>query len=194
MNKSERILLKMDIKDDQSFIQLVEEIINSQIRLFSPSVVKIIKIDNWFDQKWLNYSGKSVVHFENTSHPERVALDNIWNEKINIPPFNPNRVIIEKSYRLDEQNEKLKDILLHKWQRSTDNKYRLITDITNNGLFLWYSSGSNANSRGCVMIYLVKDKLVDTWYADFKKSNDWQIVKTRNIDRKIIEKIMVGKG
>jgi len=183
----------MDIEDDQSFIQMVEEIINSQIRLFSPAVVKIIKIDNWFDHKWLNYSGKSVVHFENTFHPDKVALDNTWNEKIRIPPFNPNRVIKEESYRIDTEIEELKDNFLHKWQRSTENKNRLISDITRNGMFIWYSAESNTNGRGCIMIYMSIDGLVNTWYADFKNLNGWQIMKTKNIDRKIIEKIIDEK-
>ena len=68
--------------------------------------IMIIKIKNWYDHKWLNYSGKKIIHFENTLNPDKVALTHDWKENVTLPPFNPNRVLSEQYFRKRETGNK----------------------------------------------------------------------------------------
>ncbi|WP_298508396.1 hypothetical protein [uncultured Kordia sp.] len=49
--------IPFDKTDAEGFKVIVETIIHHLIRSFDPDEVSIIRIKNWFDHKWLNYSG-----------------------------------------------------------------------------------------------------------------------------------------
>ena len=49
--------------DDPRFVELMNAVLKGTIDSSSPHEVWIVQIDNWFDQKWLRFSGKGVVDF-----------------------------------------------------------------------------------------------------------------------------------
>src|SRR5438552_1789981 len=80
--------------DDPEFIAIIQSI---AVRLFKRGdyeEVFIIEIKNWFDHKWLKFSGIGRVPFRHVldSQPQ-VALDEFFQEKITFPPFTPNRIL-----------------------------------------------------------------------------------------------------
>ena len=75
------VKIKKTQDDDQDFITIVESSLNTTIDSVKPEEVYVICIDHSFDHKWLSYSGK----FE--------GLLPIWNKRLTVPAFNPNRVI-----------------------------------------------------------------------------------------------------
>jgi hypothetical protein len=78
--------------DDPSFIDLVNHLTAQLISNFAPEEVWVIEVQNWFDHKWLRYSGKAVVDFpEVLGVGEFGALDAKWQEKLTFPPFSPHR-------------------------------------------------------------------------------------------------------
>ena len=101
--------IKTQEGDAVEFIQQVNSILESMVDDLDIGEVVFVKIRNWFDQKWLNYSGKTIVHFPMRglldSGPEE-ALDCIWMKEITIPPFNPKRVLSSRFVRVKDTGNK----------------------------------------------------------------------------------------
>ena len=109
------------------------------------------------------------------------SLNNEWREKITVPPFNPNRVLSETFFRIKPTKNKMIEKRLHITKESNNNIHNRISSYTKNGIFIWYSSNSELNQKGSLMIYRVQDEKVSTFYASFENNNGWKINQTKNI-------------
>ena len=138
IDKFKQFKVASDLDDSAQFIEIVEKIISGMIIKLEIDEVSIIKIKNWFDHKWLNYSGKGLVHNELTRNSDKIAIDNFWKDKITVPPFTPNRVISEYFYRRKETGNKVFEKLLHTKKRSTDNQNNRIASKSENGLLFGF--------------------------------------------------------
>jgi len=167
--------------DAPDFIKSINKIMFGLIEKFQINEVCLVRIKNWFDHKWLNYSGKSVVQFHGGAGLFDVSLDNEWREKITVPPFNPNRVLSETFFRVKPTENKMFEKPLHTTKDSNDNLHNRISMYTKNGLFVWYSSDTEHNQKGSLMIYRVQDGVVSTFYASFEHNNGWKIKQTKDI-------------
>ena len=47
-------------EDDLKFVSIVSSIIDVLTDEYKPQIIASIQIDNWFDHKWLKFSGKSL--------------------------------------------------------------------------------------------------------------------------------------
>ena len=176
--------------DDPEFIEIVNKIIGALVFQWNIDEIMIIKIKNWFDHKWLNYSGKKLIHFEGTLHPDKVALENDWKERVTFPPFNPNRVISEQYFRKRETGNKQFEKVVHKPQRSTENQLNQVARMTENGLYIWYSSNSKPLLRASLMMYKVQSHELNSWYATVEKRDIWKVSRTKGIDKNEIQGIL----
>ena len=63
--------------DDPAFLTALNGLLANLVDAYRPGEVHFIRIDRWFDHKWLRYSGKGRVGF----HGWRIdtALDAFWN-------------------------------------------------------------------------------------------------------------------
>jgi hypothetical protein len=133
--------------DNSDYVQNVSTVISDRVSKWKPSDLFITKIDNWFDDKWVKFSG-TIMH-----------EISVWREEVTVPPFHPNRVDSSEFYKLEkgdylkQENKKP----LHIRQTSTQNIKREITDFSKDGLFIWYSGNTKTNDKGSVMGYLVKE-------------------------------------
>ncbi|MEP6360801.1 MAG: hypothetical protein ABJ287_00315, partial [Balneola sp.] len=80
------LTIKRQPDDNDQFISRVEVLIEKFILEKKPNSFYLIKIDNWFDKKWLGFSGKIL------------GAVGIAKSDLTIPPFVPNRIIYEKFY------------------------------------------------------------------------------------------------
>tara|TARA_R110000868_G_C10595544_1_gene739977 strand:+ start:46 stop:621 length:576 start_codon:yes stop_codon:yes gene_type:complete len=176
--------IKFDTTDDNGFTEIVKSIITNLILSLNPDEISIVRIKNWFDHKWLNYSGKEIREYD-TGKGAMIpfVLEPFWNKEITIPPFTPNRVLNESFYRLKGKVNPKFEELTHIWQRSMDNKKRLISERTESGLCIWISSNSVANGQGSLMVYQIKDSDILTWYVKIENKNGWKITKAKGIDK-----------
>ncbi len=178
------IKLNFDNTDDSGFVEVIELIIRNLISSLNPNEVSIIRIKNWFDHKWLNYSGKEIRKFDTgTGAMIPFVLEPYWGNKITIPPFNPNRVLNETFYKKKGKGKSKFKEFAHIWQRSTNNKKRLISDKMENGLCIWISTNSGVNEQGSLMVYQIQDSEILTWYVNIQNKNGWKIIKTKGIDK-----------
>lgn len=176
--------IQIEEGDSVEFIHQVNSIMESLIFKYDVGEVVFVKIKNWFDHKWLNFSGKSIVHFPMGSMLDsgrEEALNTSWPKKITIPPFNPKRVVysrfLRSAYSLNERVTKSIQI----GQRSTDNRRRLVADYTQDGLLLWFSSNTKTNQKGSLMVYRSQNESVESWYVSFENINGWRITKAKGI-------------
>ena len=77
-------------QDDGQFIAVVQRCLATVVRDADADAVRVVHIDNWFDKKWLNFSGK------------RSGAIGLHLPEVTIPPFHPNRVLDERVLKRDE--------------------------------------------------------------------------------------------
>lgn len=166
--------------DNLNYILNVENIIQNRINLWKPNEIYITRIDNWFDEKWLNFSGTLL------------SALSIWKGETTIPPFHPNRVEFTKLHVKKKDEYYTKKIIkpLHILQESKDNLKRHIVDFSDNGLFIWYSGNSIKNNIGTLMCYFVVDNDCFPFYISLNGNNKWNIEKTKGISQKEIQTII----
>ena len=150
--------------DDLNFIAEVNLVLSERIHEFKPFELFITYINNWFDLKWLKFSGTTM---------HEIA---IWKlQDVTVPAFHPNRVIYSKKLIHHKDAFEIiadKSKMLHVIQESSANFKRKIIDFSSNGLFIWYSSNTKLNDQGSILVYYVKDNECMTFYLNLVKQPD----------------------
>ncbi len=183
---------KINIEDGDAvdFIAIANAIMDELVIQYAVKEVVFVKIKNWFDQKWLNYSGNTVVPFDFgglRGHGHNTAKESVWRDKISIPPFHPHRVLASKFFVLEHTGNKKIQKRIHQYHTSNDNIHNRIENYTSDGLVLWFSSNSESLQKGSLMAYRVQNGIVHTWYATIENQNGWKPTKTKGISLDIIK-------
>ena len=169
---------------------------------FGPEHVYVVRIKKWFDHKWLKYSGKGIVPF-----PERGvdlprtgygkplpyrALDEFYNEKLTFPPFSPKQMGGQYHWKRrgdgtygGTKNPKW----IHKpvLQPSSWNLQNRVSAFANSAVFIWFSSNTEQNLQGSVMVYILTGNHELTWYASFKEETNWKVHRVKGIKKEIVQ-------
>ena len=175
------IEIPFNTKDNPEYVKNVERIFKDRIGKWTPKDLYITRIDNWFDEKWVKFSG-TIMH--------EISIHKLVD--ITVPPFHPNRVEKFDFYRkvnggyVKQENGKH----LHIIQESTNNLKRKISDLSDNGLFLWYSGNTIANNKGSLMGYFVTDTDCFTFYLTLAGDKNWNAEKTIGLTTKEIQTIL----
>lgn len=173
--------------DDPEFVELVKRMIAGCVNDGFPNTIIVVQIDNWFDHKWLGFSGKGRVRFDFGLNIDRdTALDEFRQDQITLPPFSPRRVIGEFYFQREANGEysaRNPRPYLHKrvLESSSQNLHKRIVDRVDSAVLVWFSSNTKPNLRGSVMIYEVRDREVNPWYAGFEKEEKWRVLQTKGI-------------
>lgn len=174
--------IKVHSDDAPEFIILLNKVIGTLVWQYRVKEVCIVRIKNWFDHKWLNFSGKAIVPFEGL-FDKHSAFEEKWQDQITVPPFHPKRVLSEIFFRKVPIENKAFEKKLHRWKSCTDNLHNRISDKTKDGLFLWYSSETKKNKKGSLLVYRVQDNTVITFYASLAELEGiWEVTKTKGIE------------
>jgi hypothetical protein len=186
------IKLSVNETDDPEFIDLVSRVIDRSALIGQPHGIFVVKIDNWFDERWLNFSGKGRVgvSYGNLAVPDTV-LDEFRQDKITFPPFNPRRVINERYFEREVDGGYQPSIaqpLVHRrrLERSANNLHQRVVDFTQSAIFVWFSSNTKQNQRGSIMLYESSESEVRTWFAAVVKKQVWEISQTKGIGVEVI--------
>ncbi len=155
--------------DSDDFLTIVDTAVGLHLRLEQPREVYVVRIDNWFGQKWLGFKGK-VMGTLGVSNRNALV----------VPPFVPNRVERIDYWQREEGQyhsaAPLKE--LHLMQESGENLSRKLSDLSVNGSFFWYSAASEKNGRGSIMHYRVVDRECKAWYVECRNGpNGWAFSK-----------------
>lgn len=189
------ISVPVEDSDDPAFISLLDALLTNVVTSHQPTNVWLIRIDNWFDHKWLKFSGYGLV-------ASNIPLDR-WDtvkaefrrDKITFPPFAPNRIISQYSYvrREKEYCETAMPLLPHRVERrhTSASLQKRVQDFANSAIFVWFSSNTVANGKGSVMIYKVSHQSVECWFAAFDRQGDcWKLASTKGVPRSHVEELL----
>jgi hypothetical protein len=160
--------------DDVDFLTLVRRVVVGSIQQSHPADIFVVRIDHWFDHKWLAFAGKL-----NGVLPYRPA-------RLTVPPFVPDRVLSEDVFTLDaggatyHQNRAL---TLHRYQRSGQNLSRRICHISESAIFVWFSGNTAHSEHGSMMVYVIQGESQQAWYASFLRGQDWRLHKVEGLSK-----------
>jgi hypothetical protein len=88
----------LEPRDEPAFLAVMDRIIGALTVRERPGDVYLVDIDNWFDCKWLRYSGSGAVAF-----PEGDGMDNLCDHNLVLrcrclPPVAPKRKTITDGF------------------------------------------------------------------------------------------------
>ncbi|MEM7225842.1 MAG: hypothetical protein AAF495_22885 [Pseudomonadota bacterium] len=147
--------------DAAPFVGQVQAVVNSVAAGHAPPEIFVIKIDNWFGMRWLNFSGKVL------------GALGVWSSNLTLPPFVPNRVRWECRFTAPDYANAVIDKPLHIVTRGPDAVQRRISEIAPSAAFLWFSGQSEPNSKAALMAYLPGAEGYWTWYAGWSYDEGW---------------------
>jgi hypothetical protein len=159
--------------DDPRFVAMVGRVVSASVRALCPADVFVTQIDHWFDHKWLGFSGKFV---------GAVGVHNL--KRLTVPPFAPRRVISQDAYRLEATTGVYRPAsvqALHHSQPSGDNLTRYLDRVSSSAVFCWFSGGTAVSELGCLMMYECQQDSQRSWYASFRRENDWIVHRVRGL-------------
>ena len=167
------IKLNSKLGDDVQFIEKVERIIGNAFLQGNTEQYIVCRVDNWFSPKWLAFSGKAI------------GVVEVWKgDRLTVPPFVPNRILEEQHFtkKGDEFIESGEIKPIHLKQTSADNLYRYVDRVVGSSTLAWFSSESEKNGRGSLMVYtVISEEMQSAWYVSFKKNGNWDYMKPLRI-------------
>ncbi len=190
------MIANLDFKegDNKKYLTALSSLIAVIVKEKTPKDLYVTRINKWFDHKWLKYSGKGRVKFDGSPFID-TALDPMWKEKLTFPPFNPKQIgdqfhwgrTKDGTYAGSEKGPRW--VYKRQLRQSAVNLQNRVADFTDSGLFVWFTSNTEVNMHGSVMVYLVENEKATAWYASFKKDTDWTVDKTKGIKKEYVEKM-----
>ena len=157
----------------------------------------MIRIDNWFDHKWLTFSGKGIVFFDfgGLRGREDVALGEFHMDQVTFPPFNINRVRSQTYFARTANGyyeEQSPTHLIHRAEQrhSDQNLTRRVVDFAKSAVVVWFSSETVGNGRGSVMVYAAHERDVLAWFASFQRDQGWRLLRVKGANRDDVEELL----
>jgi hypothetical protein len=170
-------LIEKCATDDPTLIELFNDLVEGILAQFKPEELYLLQIDNWFDHKWLGFSGygdaKSPFPYIFGGRFESVKVE-VRSDKLTMPPFNPNRIASQRCFV--RSGTSYMDTPLsppHKFSKGSSklNLQRRIENAFSSACLVWYSSNTITNDRASLMVYTVKGEKVASWYASFHRKD-----------------------
>jgi hypothetical protein len=150
--------------DDERFIEIVRGLIAAIVHRDSPVSLRVIRIDNWFGERWRGFAGKTL------------GVLGVSGGRLVIPPFVPSRVHSESSWTKGESGyvSDLDFDVLHKRIRSEENLRRYFDHHCPDTIAVWFSSKSASNGRGSIIVYSdVGMERTSSWYVELAATKAW---------------------
>ncbi len=180
--------------DDPSFIEVLNSLVEGLLADLSPERFWIIQINNWFDHKWLQFSGNGAIASTIPLNRWDTVKAEFYQDKLTFPPFAPNRVLSQWSYVRTAKGYKETTFpaLPHDTERqhTNANLHRRMQDFDSSASFLWYSSNTLAKGRGSVMVYNSESDRVGCWFAAFRRQQEWALYATKGASHSDVERFL----
>ncbi len=154
--------------EDLALVFRLQHIVTGAVRYARPTYAHVVKIDGWFGARWRCFAG--TLNGKDL-HPE---------DRLAVPPFAPNRVVSEFTYRRRADAVKqIKARRLHE-SASRSSSVTYLDEHTTSGVFVWYSGNTATQDRASVMVYEVEKAAEQrAWYAELqRREGTWTVSAT----------------
>ena len=189
------IAIPAGLTDDNDFVVLLNGMIDGLLRRHVPDLLWVVQVDNWFDHKWLRFSGYGTAAFRPSIGPVQLLgfpfnrFDSVkkefYQDHLTLPPFAPDRVLAQWSFERVGQTyvEAPVPELPHKPERNRSalNLQRRIQVEGGPVLFVWFSGNTLKNGKASVMVYCVGGVGDVVWFASFHGRGGWQLQRTKGV-------------
>ena len=174
------IKLPVTKQNDPRFITVVSNVLNSCVNRYHPTEVYVVEIDHCFDRKWQRFSGKVL------------GALGTWNRRLVIPPFDPRRVVSQCFYRTNSAGGyRLATARpLHIEQPGAHNTSRWLSQVSDSGIFMWYSGETLKTNQASILVYQIDVSGTTDWFASFTLNGEWKLHRARDISRRVLEDMM----
>ncbi len=167
---------KVEPSDDPEFVAWVEQVINGVENRFEADQIYVVKIDNWFGQRWLGFSGKTL------------GALGLRKSRLTLPPFVPSRVLSQQRFFEEGARHRPRQRLAL-WQRSGENLQRYADIVVHDASVFWYSGSTAENGRGSLMAYVLTSEGHWPWYVGVRRTGAWRVVEAVGISRRELKDI-----
>lgn len=186
-------------------LDCLNALLNALLAQQTPGQLWVIQIDNWFDHKWLRYSGSGSVSASKlfptdwtSSFMDRLTSvkEQFWRDKVTFPPFAPDRISAQWSFL--RTGGGYIEVALPKLphsksrRRSHTNLNRRVEDFVQSASFVWYSGNTLKNGRGSAMVYSIGPGKSVCWFAAFGRKSGWMLERTKGIDKEQVSRLLIG--
>ena len=152
--------------DAEDFRKSVEGIVCGVCRAYAPDELMLVRIENWFDRKWVGFSGK--LH----------GSVGIWKQDLTVPPFVPSRVCWQHRYSRAGNSKDYEITLpgpnLHISTKVAAAKNRFLPKVAPGMALVWFSSNSERNEKAALMAYIPVGNEYWVWYAGYRRNGAWK--------------------
>jgi hypothetical protein len=178
--------------DDKKYLAAVCSLVATLVKEHKPKHLYVTRINKWFDHKWLRYSGMGRVAFYGSPLAD-TALDALWQDQLTFPPFNPKQIRQQLYWERESDGSyagsgEPRWIHKRRLRQSADNLNYRVADFTESGIFVWFTSNTEKNMHGSILVYSVNAGETSAWYCSFKQEVGWAIDKVKGIDKAQVEK------
>jgi len=166
--------------DDAGYVERVRAIVAGVLRDRRVEEAVVVRIDNWFDRKWLGFST-----------PRAIGP----RQELTLPPFHPHRVESWRRYAWSGYAERFLTTSApwserpHRLQPSAENLGRRVAGLAASTAFVWTSGNTERNGRGSLMVYVVRDGRTDACYASLVCDGEWKLAAVAGIAQSDVERL-----
>jgi hypothetical protein len=175
--------------DSAEFMKKVQALVVGVAGDYEPARMYVIRIDNWFGPKWMHFAGKFTA---GKTKVIGVAAIGVHKRILHVPPFVPHRVVAERVFAGPNYDEAIARPPLHIECTSKVALTRRIADVDRDAAFVWFSSESEVQKRGSIMVYLPvaststmsrrRERRTGAFYIGFsQRKTDWQPAMLRGV-------------
>ena len=150
--------LLADEDDDVFFINLVQQTISGSINSALLEHFAVIKIKNWFDDKWLGFGGVRRDYSGLLSFEPGLAVRRRFRKSL--PPFARSRIVYLKSYGSPNKNPA--------------------------GVY-YFSGNSKSNGRASLLASVPGSGEHWDWYVGYSRTPEWHAIRHKNVSANEIE-------
>jgi hypothetical protein len=176
------IPLEPESDDSGGFFEVIVPLLNGAANVVRPAQVYLVKVDHWFDHKWLGFTCK------------RGGAVPVWQRDLTLPPFHPHRVAWQRhlSFRSDNRchicDGEGEPLAVE--QSSAGNALRFASCRPfRSSMLVWFSGGTASFDRGALMVYTntPSDRSgrvhTGSWYVSLVNAGNggWRLHRTKGI-------------
>ena len=175
--------------DHPKFVAAMDRFIGALAALYDRPELYVVRIDDWFDHKWLHFAGKTKSIYAHIGKRVVMRAPAVWKRKAKttLPPFAPKRVVAQDHFAVGDTHVEMADLQqpLHAQykQPSHVNLNNKLLSVADSGLFLWLSSNSVVSGRARLLVHHTQWDKVGGWYDSFFKLDRWKLNRVKGAER-----------